>query len=141
MKKDNFLRICTSCLEKNFAFQYPVSELHIYNNFHKTTRKTIAYRFLNKVITHLGILNQFLYPVQKFRLKIDTLKNGTSRMGVKGRGVGGDFHLMKNESLSLKWAKMVSTLLQNKRGRWFRAPPSTVHLRTDDVTQTHNTSF
>ena len=25
------------------------------------------------------------------------------------------------------------TLLQNKRGKWFRAPP-TVHLRTDDVT-------
>ena len=26
------------------------------------------------------------------------------------------------------------TLLQNKRGRWLRAPPPTVHFRTDDVT-------
>ena len=26
------------------------------------------------------------------------------------------------------------TLLQNMRGKWFRAPPPLVHLRTDDVT-------
>ena len=25
-------------------------------------------------------------------------------------------------------------LLQNKRGRWFRAPLRPIHLRTDDVT-------
>ena len=33
---------------------------------------------------------------------------------------------------SLKWNYY--TLLQNKRERWFRVPPPTVHLRTDNVT-------
>ena len=35
-------------------------------------------------ITCSGIFYQFLYPVQEFRLKIDTLKKGTSRIGLYG---------------------------------------------------------
>ena len=70
----HFLRISTTCLGKNFAFQYPVSEL----NFQKTIGKTVAYCFEQIVVTCLGIFGQFLYSVQEFKLKNDNLKNGTS---------------------------------------------------------------
>ena len=36
------------------------------------------------VVTHFGISDQFSYPVQEFMLKNDTLKNGTSRIGLYG---------------------------------------------------------
>ena len=35
-------------------------------------------------ITCLETFDQFLYPVQEFRLKIDILKNGTSHIGLYG---------------------------------------------------------
>ena len=36
------------------------------------------------IITRFGISDQFSYPVQEFMLKNDTLKNGTSRIGLYG---------------------------------------------------------
>ena len=32
------------------------------------------------IVACVGIFDQFLYPVQEFKLKIDTLQNGTSRV-------------------------------------------------------------
>ena len=42
------------------------------------------------VITRFGISDQFSYPVQKFMLKSDTPKNGTSLIGLyrSAPGVG-----------------------------------------------------
>ena len=39
-------------------------------------------------ITCSGIFDQFLYLFQEFRPKIDTLKNGTSRIGLYGSPPG-----------------------------------------------------
>ena len=45
--------------------------------------KIIAYIVLEQiVITCFGISDQFSDPVQEFMLKNDTLKNGTSRIGL-----------------------------------------------------------
>ena len=60
----HFLRISTTRLGKKFAFRKQWS-IVLENN---------SLLFLNKVINHLGISDQFSYPVQEFTLKNDTWK-------------------------------------------------------------------
>ena len=46
--------------------------------------KTIAFVLEQIVLTLFGISDQFSYLVQEFMLKNDTLKSGTSRIGLYG---------------------------------------------------------
>ena len=46
-------------------------------------------------MTCLGIFDQLLYPVQEFRWKIDTLKNGTFRICLYGSAPGIEWYLSR----------------------------------------------
>ena len=53
------------------------------------------------VVTHFGISDQFSYPVQEFMLKNDTLKNGTSRIGLYGSAPPGLYSSERNQESQL----------------------------------------
>ena len=88
----HFLRISTTRLGKKFCISIPSFEIIRLQRIPKTIGKTIIYCSWKQqrivleqiVITCFGISEQFSYPVQEFMLKNDTLKNGTSRIGLYG---------------------------------------------------------
>ena len=68
--------------EKTICISIPVSELQIAITSRKQWGKQQPIVLEQIVITCLGIFDQFLYPIQEFTLKNDTLKNGTSHIGL-----------------------------------------------------------
>ena len=51
-------------------------------------------------MTRFGISDQFSYPVQEFTLKNDTLKNGTSHIGLYGTPPGQNNQISDNSGSS-----------------------------------------
>ena len=74
---------------KNISISIPCFVIFRLLNNRETIAKTIPIVLQEIVIACLGIFGQFLYPVQEFRLKNDTLKNGTSRIGLYGNASPG----------------------------------------------------
>ena len=94
-----------------------------------TSNSIDNWKVFNKRGLHLIYLN-----INSLLSKIDELHSIAKKSRATVIGIT-ESNLMKLYLIE----KYIYTLLQNKRGRWFRVPP-TVHLRTNDVTWTYYTS-
>ena len=76
-----FFKNLHNLFRKKLCISIPCFGINRLENNRQSNRPIVLEQ---NVMTCLGIIDQSLYPVQEFRLKIDTLKNVTSRIGLYG---------------------------------------------------------